>query len=264
MSAVNTLDRDRFESVARLIGDTPFTVTPYFFLQRGTCQVYADRPEQPRYGAIVPATPLPDIFVFGAARLDSPELESLAGFLVRLDPVGGYLVPIELVQAIRARRRIISDVEGLCFTYRQIPRQYRAWRPELVRALTLADIASIEALPAEAGFLFQNYGGPANLLTEGLAFGVFEGKRLASLSTSLALTPQHCDVGVYTVPRYRHRGYATDCVEVLFTHLFEQGIRPLWRIGIRQKVGLYFAEKLELDEIGTDGQEVYLQVCPNC
>lgn len=246
-----------------MLGDTPFTVTPYFLLQRSACQVYADDPEQPRYGAIVPATPRPDVFVFGAVGLEPPELESLASFLTRLDPVAGYLVPVELVQPLRSRRRIISEVEGLCFTYRQIPQAYRAWRPELVCALTSANIAAVEALPAEADFLFQNFGGPANLLAQGLAFGVFEGKRLASLGVSLALTPKHCDVGVYTVPRYRHRGYATDCVEALFTHLFEQSIRPLWRIGVRQKVGIYFAEKLELDEIGTDGQEVYLQVCPN-
>lgn len=259
---MDTVGRDRFECVSGLIGDTPFAVTPYFFLQRGACQVYADDSEQPRYGAIVPTTPRPDVFVFGAAGLEPPEIEGLASFLARLDPVGGYLVPVELVQPLRARRRIITDVEGLGFTYRQIPQEYSAWRPELLRSLTPADVGSVEALSAEAGFLFQSFGGPASLLAEGLAFGVFEGKRLASLSTSLALTPRHCDVGVYTVPRYRHRGYATDCVEVLFSHLFEQGIRPLWRIGVRQKVGICFAEKLELEEIGTDGQEVYLQACP--
>ena len=59
------------------------------------------------------------------------------------------------------------------------------------------------------------------------------------------------------------RGYATDCVQVLFAHLLARNIRPLWRIGGRQKVAIYFAEKLEMDEIGVDGQEVYLQACLN-
>ena len=36
----------------------------------------------------------------------------------------------------------------------------------------------------------------------------------------------------------------------------------LWRVGVRQKIAIYSAEKLEMDEIGTNGQEVYLQACP--
>jgi hypothetical protein len=37
-----------------------------------------------------------------------------------------------------------------------------------------------------------------------------------------------------------------------------RGRRPLWRIGVRQKVAIYFAEKMEMEEIGVDGREVYL------
>jgi hypothetical protein len=33
-------------------------------------------------------------------------------------------VPVELVQPIRSRRMIYSDVERLCFTYRQIPQGF--------------------------------------------------------------------------------------------------------------------------------------------
>jgi hypothetical protein len=35
-------------------------------------------------------------------------------------------------------------------------------------------------------------------------------------------------------------------------------MRPLWRIGGRQKVVINFAERLYMQEIGTDGREVYL------
>jgi len=80
------------------------------------------------------------------------------------------------------------------------------------------------------------------------------------MAASLALTPNYCDVGVYTLPRYRNRGYATDCVEALFAEVFVRGARPLWRIGIRQKLAIYFAEKLGMKEIGSTGGEVYLQV----
>jgi len=164
------------------------------------------------------------------------------------------------VQPIRARKAIEYDAEGLCFSFRPAPRGYDVWRPEFVRQLKTEDRNQIEALPLDAAFLLQNFGSAAALLEEGLAFGVFRRERLVSVSTSLALTDTHCDIGVYTRKRHRSRGYGTDCVEAIFDHVLARGIRPLWRIGFDQKVAIYFAEKLEMDEIGTNGQEVYLQV----
>jgi hypothetical protein len=58
--------------------------------------------------------------------------------------------------------------------------------------------------------------------------------------------------------------YGTDCIEALFAHVLARGVRPLWRIGVRQKVAICFAEKLEMDEIGSNGQEVQSQACQNC
>jgi hypothetical protein len=247
-----------------MVGDTAFTVTPYFHLRRKSCDVFADAAKSPRFGVIIPHTPYPDVYLFGADALDPPEMEAMAGFLAQLDPIAGYLVPVDLVQPIRSRRMIYSEVEGLCFTYRQIPQEFAVWRPELVHQLTLTDRDLVEALPDEAGFVYDNYRSSAALLAEGLAFGVIQKGRLVSLAASLALTPNYCDVGVYTLPRFRHLRYATDCIEAIFAHVLARDIRPLWRIGVRQKIAIYFAEKLEMDEIGTNGQEVYLQACRNC
>lgn len=257
-----TLEPSQFELVADMVGDTPFSVTPYFFLRRRACDVYADAARQPRYGVIVPHIPLPDVYFFGAVSLAPEEVEQVADFVTRLDGVGGFLVPVDLVAPIRHRENIDFDVEGLCFTFRRPPSDFAVWRPELVRRLTIADAPHVSAFPDDAAFLYQNYGSPADLLAEGLAFGVFRDERLVSMAASLALTPKHCDVGVYTLRRYRSRGYATDCVEILFAHVLARGLLPLWRIGVRQKVAIYFAEKLEMDEIGVDGQEVYLQAHP--
>lgn len=254
----------QFDAVARLVGDTPFTVTPFFLLQRRACDVYADSTERPRYGAILPHTSAPDLYVFGAEALDSAAQATLVDFLAQVAPACGYLVPASLVQPLRARRTIHHEVEGLCFTHLPHAGELAAWRPELVRQLGPGDADLVAGLPAEAGFLYHNFGQPAALLAEGLAFGVVREGRLLGLAASLALTPGHCDVGVYTPPRHRHLGYATDCVEAIFAHALARGVQPLWRIGIKQKVAIYFAEKLCLHEIGTDGQEVYLQTSPAC
>jgi GNAT superfamily N-acetyltransferase len=252
------VDTHRFDTIATLVGDTPFSVTPRFFLQRRACDVYADSVERPRCALIVPHTPAPEAHLFLGKALTPAEIEHLADFLAQMDSASSFMVPVELVQPLRARRPIQLEVEGLCFTYRRIPKAFRVLRPELVRQLTATDAALVSALPEAAEFVYGNYGSPLSLLTEGLAFGVVQKGRLASISASLALTPQYCDVGVYTLPRYRNRGYATDCVEAIFAHVLAQGRRPLWRIGVRQKVAIYFAEKLAMEEIGVNGQEVYL------
>jgi hypothetical protein len=259
---MKALKPSQFEGIAQRVGDTPFTATPYFFLKRGCCQVYADRAEQPRYGAIVPCVPCPDVYLFGASSLLAAEVEHLADFLVGLEATCSLFVPARLVQPIRARRRVLVEVEGLCFTYRKVRQRFTISRPGFARQLGTSDEDLIAALPVEAAFLHQNFGGIAHLLAEGVAFGVVRDGKLASLATSLTMTPGHCEVGAYTVPRSRHLGYATDCVEAIFAHAMEGGRRPLWRIGNRQKVAIYFAEKLKMDEIGTDGQEVYIQMAP--
>ena len=48
------LHSSRCATIAEMVGDTPFTVTPYFLLRRGACDVYVDAAERPRFGVIVP------------------------------------------------------------------------------------------------------------------------------------------------------------------------------------------------------------------
>jgi len=258
------LDSRQLETVIGRVGDTPFTATPYFFLCRGQCDVYADHAGVPRFGVIVPHTPCPDVYTFGVDAMSAAEIDTLAEFLASLEtgctPHYGLVVPATLVPGIRARRSIDLEVEGLCFTYREIPPDFRVHRPGFARRLAPGDAAELQQLPPDARFLYQAFGSPAALLVEGAAFGVFRRNRLVSVASTLVLTPGYGDVGVYTVRRHRHRAYATDCVEALFAHLFATGRRPLWRIGDRQKVAIYFAEKLEMEEIGTNGREVYVEV----
>lgn len=254
------LDSSQFEAVSECMGDTPFTATPYFFLRRRLCEVYADSADAPRFGAVVPHTPCPDVYTFGAEEMDAAGVETMTEFLSGLDAQCSLIVPAALAAGIRARRRVDLEVEGLCFTHREIPQDFHPHRPGFARRLLPADAQEMERLPRDAGFLVQAFGSPADVLAEGAAFGVFRRGRLVSVATTLVVTPRYGDVGVYTMRRHRHRGFATDCVEALFDHLFATGRRPLWRIGDRHKVAIYFAERLGMEEIGTNGREVYLQI----
>jgi GNAT superfamily N-acetyltransferase len=256
------LDNSRFDAVADTLGDTPFTVTPYFFLHRRQCDVYVDDAAHPLCFVILPHVRCADVYVFIHSTRRAKDVDNLADFIARLELAGGLFVPADLLQPIRARRRISLEAEGLCFTYRQMPCDFTVGRSERASRLSVAEAQAVAKLPGEAVFLYQNYSTPAALLAEGLAFGVFYQERLVSVAASLALTPKHCDVGVYTLPRYRSRGYATDCVGALLAEVLSWGVRPLWRIGIRQRLAIYFAEKLGMEEIGATGREVYLQAHP--
>ena len=71
------LDSSAFGTVLDQVGDTPFTATPYFFLQRRACDVYSHSPVAPKCLVIVPQVPSPDIYVLGEGCLDSEGLVSL-------------------------------------------------------------------------------------------------------------------------------------------------------------------------------------------
>ena len=100
------LDGSAFGTVLDQVGDTPFTATPYFFLHRQACDVYADSPVAPKCLVIVPQIPSPDIYVLGEGCLDSEGLERLADFLVSLELVGGLCLRSWCSGSGRATRSI--------------------------------------------------------------------------------------------------------------------------------------------------------------
>ncbi|MFZ5918324.1 MAG: GNAT family N-acetyltransferase [Chloroflexota bacterium] len=252
------MDSRHLGAVADAVGDTPFTVSPYFFVCRGDCAVLVDDATRLGWLVVVPGVSRADSYILVRRSLAVDELDGLADLVASLES-RRLFVPECLVQPVRTRRRVLLEAEGLCFTCRCVPADFTVAR-QVARRLSRADAAAVAGLPGEATFLHLNYHTPEALLSQGLAFGIFCGGRLVSLAASLALTPQHCDVGVYTLPRYRNLGYATDCVRAILAESFARGLRPLWRIGIRQRLAIYFAEKLGMEEIGANGREIYLEL----
>jgi hypothetical protein len=56
------VDTNRSDAISDLIGDTPFTVTPFFHLRWRSCDLYADDAVNPQVGIIVPHVLYPDIY----------------------------------------------------------------------------------------------------------------------------------------------------------------------------------------------------------
>ena len=82
--------------------------------------------------------------------LNGEAVESPADFLTEQDVAGGFFVPVNLVQPIRSRLTIDLQVEGLCFTFPQIPHEFAVTRPESVRQLGAAGAALVDAFARKA------------------------------------------------------------------------------------------------------------------
>lgn len=140
----------------------------------------------------------------------------------------------------------------------EIPRDFAITRPEFVRQLGVDDVDLVNGLLGKADLLYRNYGTPTGLLAEGLAFGVIRSGKLVSLATSLALLPKYCDVGCLHLGPLSQPG--------LRDGLRGSPVRPYPGSGCASLVayrrqaggGHLFAEKTHVQEIGTDGREVYL------
>jgi hypothetical protein len=115
------LHGDLFDAIADMLGDMSFTATPYSFLRRRECDVYANDPVQPRCVVVVLYVRFADARVSITSGLEAKAVEDLSDLLGSLELEGGLLVSVDLVQRIRARRRILFEAESLCFTYREIP-----------------------------------------------------------------------------------------------------------------------------------------------
>jgi len=92
-----------------------------------------------------------------------------------------------------------------------------------VKQLTVADVPALKNLYTqhpESGF-------SADLFTQGLYFGAYEGERIIAAGGTHALVPAHrlAVLGnILTAPEARRQGYATAITAALVTTLFEQQI----------------------------------------
>ena len=98
-----------------------------------------------------------------------------------------------------------------------------------VRSILYSDLPKIASLPHDAGFLFDGYGDPREILARSFAYGAFNDVGLASLTTA-ELGRSFASIWTYTHPDLRGKGLATSCVTAVLDHLKPTGERPLFTI----------------------------------
>ncbi len=98
--------------------------------------------------------------------------------------------------------------------------------------LDARDLRAMHALAERSGYEVQAF--EDDLLAQGPAFGIWEGRKLISMATTLLTLPGAAQIGnVVTLPERRRQGYATQAVSALVrAHLAEE--RPVFVIVDRQ------------------------------
>ena len=116
-----------------------------------------------------------------------------------------------------------------------------------VRRLTVVDTDLVEASPPDLhGAGFDSVG---EMLAAGIAAGAIVDDRLVAIAHTSALTECYADIGVFTLPDFRGRGYASAAAAVVAAEIQANGKAPVWSCGDHNRVSLRVASKLGFEEV---------------
>lgn len=116
-----------------------------------------------------------------------------------------------------------------------------------VRRLTPSDTGLVEASPPNLhGAGFEGAGG---LLAQGIATGAVIDGRLVAIAHTSALSEHYADIGVFTLPEFRGRGYSSAAAAIVAAEIQANGKTPVWSCGDHNAASLRVAAKLGFEEV---------------
>lgn len=154
-------------------------------------------------------------FVGDAADL----LATYAAFLAEPGSEVDVLVGEEQRDIVAKAFEVRSEAVKLQMLFEEQPDSLFSAQAE---RLSARDLRAMETLAERSGFEVQVF--EDDLLAQGPAFGVWEGRRLVSMATTVLTLPGAAQIGnVVTLPERRRQGYAMQVVSALTrTHLAER------------------------------------------
>lgn len=119
-----------------------------------------------------------------------------------------------------------------------------------VHLLTSDDLPMLQNAPPEL-----RGPNPEHLLYQTAAAGAIINNQLVAIAQNYALTAGYGDIGVFTLPDWRGRGFASAAAAQVAQWLQANGRIPVWSCGEQNQASLRVAEKLGFIE---NGRRVYL------
>jgi RimJ/RimL family protein N-acetyltransferase len=96
-----------------------------------------------------------------------------------------------------------------------------------VRRLTMDDLTALQDMGEP--WLWKHFGSARRLLEWSHAVGRLVDGRLASVAAVFGFSPTLEDIAVVSRPRFRRRGWATDCTRAIIADTLARGRYPTWK-----------------------------------
>ena len=235
---------DLNDILAAALGDHPETVIETHLLRRRLCHAYV----------------LGDPRHFRAAIVQGVQLiEEPAGYGDDVDALFELLHDVEAWTCVCVAGhlasklgRLIEDrystnVRYLDDIYHIATECVRPVPHPGVRALTAADLPLLLQAPRE--LRGSGYADTATMLSTGVAAGVIVSGALVSLAQVTALSERYADVGVFTDPNHRGRGYASASAALVCQLALAIKRIPVWSCGENNEPSLRIARHLGFREV---------------
>lgn len=238
------LDREGCFALADALDDTPETVISVHRLRHGFCRAYVAGDPGNFEGAIVQDNFCPtEPAGFGS----DPEvlwdlLKSVAGWdCVNVASECAAALGEIIEREMGSHIRYYGDV---CHT---LSKPVVSFQNEAVRQLTLADLELLRSAPEKAGG--GGFGSPRGLLSEGIVACAIVSGGIVATAHTYARTDLYADIGVFTMEKWRSRGFATAAASIVAQRVQEAGQTPVWSAGEDNFASLRVAQKLGFAEV---------------
>ena len=247
---VKQLTAAECNQLAELLPDSPQTVISRAHLQSGTARAYALGLTGDGFETAViedPGCPgEPMIFGDNAAQIAALLPHIPDWFCVNVMPAMAEKLAPLLSQKMASKLRQLEDVYHIL---QQSPPAELLAQAQ-VRLLTPDDLPLLQAAPPE----LRGYD-PEKLVYKTAAAGAIIDNQLVAIAQNYALTEGYGDIGVFTLPEWRGRGFAAAATAQVARWLQGNGRIPVWSCGAHNQASLRVAEKVGFVE---NGRRVYL------
>ena len=225
--------------LAQSLPDTPENVISIHCLKRGLAKTLTIGSPRDFSAAIIQTDSCPaEPNSFGCNAEEILQLLSaVEGWTCVLADSGVADALGPLIEARRSCRvRFLEDI------YHVLEKPLVGFHNELVQQLRMEDLELLEAAPKE--LRSGSWDSTHRLLSEGIiACAIVEGQIVATALTT-AFSNKYADVGVYTDPAFRQRGFALAATAIVVNQVLAGGRTPVWSTGASNTASLRMAERL--------------------
>lgn len=243
---MGSLNAAEYDTLCRVLGDTPETLIAVHLLQRGLCSAFAAGQINYPDAIVIQPNNLPEEpTAFGTnAEAIFRVLRDLPRWTcVNTDTeVARRLGPLMEAQLGRSVR-YYGDV------YHTLDRAAAPFAHPAVRLLGRDDLGLLATAPLVVQETAMGFGSLGGLLDEGFAAGAVVDGGLVALACTRAQAMRHADLGVATAGSWLGRGLATACAALVVAKIQRSGRLPVWSAGEGNSASLRVAQKLGFKEV---------------